>query len=268
MTVRLTLALALGATAAAAQSLEQRVAAAPNGEVRFAYAPRDGVCGNGRNVIFWDCHSGDCRRSMRHDYSGGEGKDSRDCCEPGPVRVTLAVRRGAVTRVRVAVGGAARQDAGRLTDLGTVAARDAARYLLGLARQPQAGEDAIFPATLADSVVVWPDLVRLARDSGLPADTRRQAVFWLGQAAEAVATRELDALTGDDDIDRDVKEAAVFALSQRPRDEGVPVLLRVARDNRDPAVRRKAIFWLAQLDDPRAVALFEELLTHSSHPNR
>jgi len=31
--------------------------------------------------------------------------------------------------------------------------------------------------------------------------------------------------------------------------------------HRDPEVRRKAIFWLAQSQDPRAVALFEEILT-------
>lgn len=42
---------------------------------------------------------------------------------------------------------------------------------------------------------------------------------------------------------------------------GVPVLLRVTRSNRDPEVRRKAIFWLAQSQDPRAVGLFEEILT-------
>ena len=53
----------------------------------------------------------------------------------------------------------------------------------------------------------------------------------------------------------------MFALSQRPRDEGVPVLIRVVRTNRDPEMRRKALFWLGQSGDPRALALFEELLT-------
>jgi HEAT repeat protein len=53
----------------------------------------------------------------------------------------------------------------------------------------------------------------------------------------------------------------VFALSQRPRDEGVPALIRIARENPDPELRKKAIFWLGQSDDPRALALFEELLT-------
>jgi len=263
MIARLTLALALGATAAAGQSLEQRVTAAPDGAVRFAYAAHPGVCGNGRNIVSWDCRPGKCNRSVSGDFSEVDGKEWTDCCEPGPVRVTLSLRRGTVTRVKVAVGGTGSGSAGAggVTDLGMVAASEAARYLLRLARRPEVGEDAIFPATLADSVVVWPDLVRLARDSGVPTDTRRQAVFWLGQAAETAATRELDALTAGDDVDREVKEAAVFALSQRPRDEGVPVLLRVARSNRDPEVRRKAIFWLAQSRDPRAVALFEEILT-------
>jgi len=58
-----------------------------------------------------------------------------------------------------------------------------------------------------------------------------------------------------------VREQAVFALSQRPREEGVPALLRIARTHHDPMLRRRAIFWLGQSNDPRALALFEELLT-------
>jgi HEAT repeat protein len=62
-------------------------------------------------------------------------------------------------------------------------------------------------------------------------------------------------------VDRDVREHAVFALSQQPRDVGVPALIEIARTNRDPEVRRKAFFWLGQTRDPRALALFEEVLT-------
>ncbi|HEX4602271.1 MAG TPA: HEAT repeat domain-containing protein, partial [Gemmatimonadales bacterium] len=71
----------------------------------------------------------------------------------------------------------------------------------------------------------------------------------------------LTGLTDDSSVNRDVKEQAVFALSQRPREEGVPALIRVARANPDREVRRKALFWLGQSNDPRALALFEELLT-------
>ena len=57
-----------------------------------------------------------------------------------------------------------------------------------------------------------------------------------------------------------VKKKAVFALSQLPKDEAVPELLHVAQTNRDPAVRKDAIFWLGQTHDPRALAYFEQIL--------
>jgi HEAT repeat protein len=41
----------------------------------------------------------------------------------------------------------------------------------------------------------------------------------------------------------------------------VPALIRIAKTHSDPDIRRKAIFWLGQSHDPRALALFEDLLT-------
>jgi hypothetical protein len=35
----------------------------------------------------------------------------------------------------------------------------------------------------------------------------------------------------------------------------------VAQGNPDPELRKKALFWLGQSGDPKALALFEELLT-------
>lgn len=233
------LGLVMLATSLSAQSLEERVARAPDGEIRLSYAARPGVYGNGRNII--------TRDRGRDDWGSP--------CDSGPVRVRLTKLGGAVTRVRAYVGGAWPAGNG-VTDLGTVAAGEAARYLLSLHH-----EQAIFAATLADSVTVWPDLLRLARDEDLPRRARRTAVFWLGQAAEDAATRGLDELIGAEAVDREVREAAVFALSQRPRDEGVPALIRIVRTHRDPEIRRKALFWLGQSEDPRALALFEELLT-------
>jgi HEAT repeat protein len=57
-----------------------------------------------------------------------------------------------------------------------------------------------------------------------------------------------------------VKKGAVFALSQLPKDEGVPLLIQVARTNANPAVRKQAMFWLGQTKDPRALKFFEEIL--------
>jgi HEAT repeat protein len=90
---------------------------------------------------------------------------------------------------------------------------------------------------------------------------RARSVFGLAQAAEDAATANLNSLVLDNSVDREVREQAVFALSQRPRDEGVPALIAVARTNKDPEIRKKALFWLGQSHDPRALDLFEELLT-------
>ena len=75
-----------------AQGLGPRVAAAPDGAVRFAFTARAGVCGNGRYV-----NDGD-----------------PDCaCEAGPVRVALTVRGGAVQTLRTAVGALGSRRSGR-----------------------------------------------------------------------------------------------------------------------------------------------------------
>jgi HEAT repeat protein len=178
------------------------------------------------------------------------------------VRVAFWVRGGKIVSLHAYVGGQwiARQG---VTDLGRVPAPEAGRYLLSLARQAggQVGERAVFVATLADSVTAWPELLRLARDETVPEATRRSSVFWVSQAAEEAATRGLDSLVGEDTVDREVREQAVFALSQRPQEEGVPALIRIAKTHGDPEIRRKAIFWLGQSHDSRALALFEDLLT-------
>lgn len=242
--------------------LPDRVAAAPDGEVRFSYATRPGVCGNGRNNISFDCEDGWCGR---HRVSVGTySDDDAGCpCEPGPARVALQKRGGQVTRLRVYVGGSWRSAGAGVTDLGTVSAATAARYFLDVAARAagDVAHDAVFPAVLADSVTVWPDLLRLARTATVARDTRRSAVFWLGQAAGEAATRGLTELLDDTTVALEVKESAVFALSQQPRDQGVPALIRVARTHPSPGVRKKALFWLGQSDDPRALALFEEILT-------
>jgi hypothetical protein len=49
-------------------------------------------------------------------------------------------------------------------------------------------------------------------------------------------------------------------MSQLPHGEGVQSLLDVARTNKDAHVRGKALFWLGQSGDPRALRLFESIL--------
>jgi HEAT repeat protein len=93
---------------------------------------------------------------------------------------------------------------------------------------------------------------------------RGKALFWLAQ--KAAGKQALDVagkVIGNaalNDPDRGVKEQAVFALQQLPPDQGVPLLIDVAKNNPDPSVRKKAMFWLGQSNDPRAVDFFAQVL--------
>src|SRR6266851_5199640 len=166
--------LLIAASTATAQTLEKRVAAAADGSVRFSFAARPGVYGNGRNMISWDCDNGNWEN--RNDWDSP--------CDSGPVRIALYKSSGRITDLRVYVGGEWRANASA-TDLGMVSTKDAATYLLALALKDEsrASEKAIFPAVLADSVTIWPDLLKIAKADNVSRKVKRSAVFWLGQAA-------------------------------------------------------------------------------------
>lgn len=259
-TIAIVFAALVGAGVAPAQSIASKVARVPNGSVRMSFTAKPGICGTGNSI--W--HDGGRGRTTW----GDDRNRSRDVeyeidCSSGPGRIVIDRRGGEITDLRFYVGGRWRAPGADVVDLGMVPAREAADYLVSLARTERGsmGEKAIHPATIADSADIWPALLKIARNSDVPRGARNQSVFWLGQAAGDAATANLKEIVRDNSVDREVRESAVFALSQRPREEGVPALIAVARTNKDPEIRKKALFWLGQSHDPRALDLFEELLT-------
>jgi len=237
------------------QSIASRVAAARDGKVRLTFASRPEICGYGNSIS----RGGNNRMNWTSDQSPDVIYDEE--CSRSPVRLVLSVDDGRVTKIRTYVGGRWRPATSETTDLGAVSTRAATDYLISLAStdRGKVGREAIMPATLADSVTIWPQMFRIARDNDVPDQTRKQAVFWLGQAAsDRVSPDRYDRDRRTDD--EEVKKQAVFALSQRRHGEAVPALIEVARKNRDPEVRRSALFWLGQSGDARAVSLFEEIL--------
>jgi hypothetical protein len=227
-----------------AQSLEQRIAHIEQGTVHLSYPARADVCGD-------EVHS--------YTVNRGDGEWEAHCGRQ-LARVSLEIRNHRVSGVRAYVGGQWRPNSSAV-DLGSVRPQEAAAYFLSLAeRDNNLTGDPILAATLADSAVIWPALLRLARSTSLDSDTRRSAVFWLSQAAGAAVTPVLDSIAGDPGGEREIRKQAVFALSQRPALEAVPALIRIAKSNPDPEVRKSALFWLGQSEDPRALTLFEEIL--------
>jgi hypothetical protein len=260
-------ALALLATAcvserAESQALAQRVRAAGDGVVEMRYATRPGICGDGRRYFSIGRHS------FYGEWNSADGRDLRTCV-PG-ARVRMRVERGAVTEVRLTVGPrptSAGASGERVTDLGEVSSVQAASYFLDLASEGvgQRSHGAITAAVVADSASVWRRLLAIATEtSGVSGSARRDAMFWVSRFAAAKVGGHAEDLAAaeDDDGDEqdDTRSAAVFALSQMRGKQGVEPLLQIARSNRDPRVRQKALFWLGQSGDPRAVTLFREIL--------
>jgi hypothetical protein len=207
-------ACGLGVMAAVlpAQSIARRVAAVKDGTVRMSFAARSDVCGNGSGNISTNRNG---RTSRRNEWE--------DDCESGPVRVAIDIADGKPIALRTYVGGRWRSGTD-ITDLGTVAVKDAVDYLLdNLARaEGKVAGEAIFPATIADSTVTWPRLLTLAKDDSRSRNVRTQAVFWVSQAAGDKATAGLVEVAGDAAADQDVRLQAVSQSRSGRKTKGFP----------------------------------------------
>ena len=181
--------------------------------------------------------------------------------EPAPtVMVLIRVQAGEIRRVR-SVSGDCQLDAGGLPLywLGEVSAAQSVEFLKTLfgdtARENSEG--ALSAIALHRDNAASAAILDLAKTGS--SKMRQRALFWIARRAEAQAAGIITQAI-DNDRDVEVKKQAVFALSQLPRDEGVPLLIKLARSHADPVVRKQAMFWLGQSKDPRALTFFEEVL--------
>src|SRR4029077_14572912 len=80
-------------------------------------------------------------------------------------------------------------------------------------------------------------------------ELRKKALFWAGQSGVAIS--EIAQLY-DRMSDAEMKDAIIFSLSQRPNDRAATdKMFDIAKNDKDPELRKKAIFWLGQSRDPR-----------------
>ena len=238
--------LACASPNAGAQSLAQRVAAAPAGRVQFSFATRADVCGDGRSYVRVVSDRGGS-------FYGSFNDVTAEPCVHGPARVVLDRAGGEVVGLRVFVGP---PDSERVNDLGPVSARDAAGYLLHLAESAQGAvaRDAIMPAMLADSVDNRDALVSLARDKAQSREVRRSAVSWLGRDADAPASlvQTLVSLATDETDNQSVRQQALSTLARLPGGAGIPTLTHLADDAQGGWMATTALSVIAQSGDPRA----------------
>jgi HEAT repeat protein len=100
-------------------------------------------------------------------------------------------------------------------------------------------------------------LLGVARDRTQPMEVRKQALFWAGQGGASMA--DLGTLYSTLD-DQAMREQLIFVYSQRDEPAAVDKLLEIARKDPNPELRKKALFWLGQSDDPRAAKALEDII--------
>ena len=125
-------------------------------------------------------------------------------------------------------------------------------------RSPAVRENAVFGLYLVECREADDTLVKLAK-KGKDKHIRKKAIFWLGQRAVKRIAEILEDMVNEDS-DRDIQKAAVFAISQHP--DGVSRLIKIARTHRSLNVRKQAIFWLSQSENPQALDTILEIINN------
>ena len=100
-------------------------------------------------------------------------------------------------------------------------------------------------------------LLGVARDTSQGIEVRKQALFWAGQGGVSVG--ELTRLYGNVS-DRRMREQLIFVYSQRNEPEALDKLIEIAKRDPDPDLRKRALFWLGQSEDSRAVEALQEII--------
>src|SRR5712671_6527831 len=101
-------------------------------------------------------------------------------------------------------------------------------------------------------------LMNIAVNSKEDIELRKKALFWAGQSGVPIS--EIAQLY-DRMSDSEMREAIIFALSQRQSDRtAIDKLFDIAKNEKDPELRKKAIFWLGQSHDPRVQQFLLDLI--------
>lgn len=82
------------------------------------------------------------------------------------------------------------------------------------------------------------------------------------------ATQSARTLEGRaDTADVQTQRRAVFAISELPREQSIPLLTEIATDNRNPLLREEAVFWLGEVGDASVAELLESFARNDANPD-
>jgi HEAT repeat protein len=102
-------------------------------------------------------------------------------------------------------------------------------------------------------------LLDVARDKSLDTETRKQAIFWASQK-RSVDLDQLATIYDQARGDTDFQQHLLFIYSQRRESGAVDKLMAIAKSDPNVELRKQALFWLGQKNDPRVRQFIRDLI--------
>jgi HEAT repeat protein len=100
-------------------------------------------------------------------------------------------------------------------------------------------------------------LLGVARDTSQSLEMRKQALFWAGQGGVSIdELTKLYALVND----KEMREQLIFVYSQRDEPAALDQLIDIAKSDPSPDLKKRALFWLGQSEDSRAVQALQDII--------
>lgn len=137
---------------------------------------------------------------------------------------------------------------------------DNARYLQGLygkLNNNELKQKVIFSLSQMNTEDNARFIMNIALDESEDIEMRKQALFWAGQQGGSIT--DLVALYGRM-TNPEMKEQLIFVYSQRQEKAAVDKLVEIARGDSDREMRKKALFWLSQSNDPRVAEILQQII--------
>ncbi len=122
-------------------------------------------------------------------------------------------------------------------------------------KRPELREKALFILSQSDKAKVLPILIDIAEKDPSP-DMRKKAIFWLGQRDEEAALSALIRIY--ETANAESKETLMMAFAQNDNPKGVAKIEEIAKTEKDPELRSKALFWLGQAEGDKAMPVLLE----------
>jgi hypothetical protein len=102
-------------------------------------------------------------------------------------------------------------------------------------------------------------LIDMAKDKTLDGESRKNAIYWAGQQ-RSVDMDQLNIIYEQARGDNDVQTQVLYVYSQRKESTAVDKLMAIAKSDQNIEMRKQALYWLGQKDDPRIKQFIRDLI--------